>query len=716
MWPFMVLLPSILCASTPGTRSPLNDFQSLTATELRHLSHQPHDQGKSMDVEECAQLCNQLLDCRAFHYIPRNQRCQLLPWTQHSAQIELQKNVQYDLYQKKDYVRDCIVDNGISYRGTVATTAEGIPCQHWNHKFPTDHKYTPNARNGLEKNYCRNPDSDQQGPWCYTTNPKIRFQTCGIKTCQEATCFTCNGEDYRGSLDYTESGRECQRWDLQYPHRHPYKPNKYPDKSLDDNYCRNPDSSERPWCYTTDPQQEREFCSIPRCPLIGQQQPPPKHTTHSCFKGKGENYRGTANTTATGIPCQRWDAQTPHQHHFLPDNYECKDLRENFCRNPDGSEAPWCFTSRPGMRVAFCFQIKRCTDDIKTVTMKMESSTWAPLVRPGRGLSASTGPRRLLTSLSSHLPLIHSWKRISVGTQTEIDMVLGAILWTLEPHLTTVPSSPAVVTQRHPSWQPQVTQGLSSCLPAGSYPVLFEECGKREERRSKLLRVVGGQPGNSPWTVSLRNRQGQHFCGGSLVKDQWVVSALQCFSSCHGSLTGYEAWLGTLFKDPQPSDPGLQKIPLMQMVCGPPGSQIVMIKLERPAVLNSRVALICLPPERYVVPGKTQCEIAGWGETNGTGNNTVLNVARLWVLTNEECNIKHRGKVKKNELCTLSPLVPVGACEGDYGGPLACYTHDCWVLEGIIIPNRVCARPGWPAVFLRISMYVDWINKVIKLS
>lgn len=37
------------------------------------------------------------------------------------------------------------------------------------------------------------------------------------------------------------------------------------DKDLDDNYCRNPDGSERPWCYTTDPQVEREFCDIPRC-------------------------------------------------------------------------------------------------------------------------------------------------------------------------------------------------------------------------------------------------------------------------------------------------------------------------------------------------------------------------------------------------------------------------------------------------------------------
>lgn len=40
---------------------------------------------------------------------------------------------------------------------------------------------------------------------------------------------------------------------------------RYPDKSLDDNYCRNPDASPVPWCYTTDPEVERENCDISKC-------------------------------------------------------------------------------------------------------------------------------------------------------------------------------------------------------------------------------------------------------------------------------------------------------------------------------------------------------------------------------------------------------------------------------------------------------------------
>ncbi|NXA44304.1 HGFL protein, partial [Eudromia elegans] len=57
----------------------------------------------------------------------------------------------------------------------------------------------------------------------------------------------------------------------------------------------------------------------------------------------------------------------------------------------------------------------------------------------------------------------------------------------------------------------------------------------------------------------------------------------------------------------------------------------------------------------------------------------------------------------------------LAAPQGDYGGPLACLSHDCWVLEGVISPARVCARANQPALFIRVSLYVDWIHKVMRM-
>lgn len=45
-------------------------------------------------------------------------------------------------------------------------------------------------------------------------------------------------------------------------------------------------------------------------------------------------------------------------------------------------------------------------------------------------------------------------------------------------------------------------------------------------------------------------------------------------------LPGYTAMMGTLFRDPQEGEPGVQTIPLTKIVCGPSESQLVMLQLE----------------------------------------------------------------------------------------------------------------------------------------
>lgn len=42
-------------------------------------------------------------------------------------------------------------------------------------------------------------------------------------------------------------------------------------------------------------------------------------------------------------------------------SYFCRDLRDNYCRNPDGDSSPWCFTTDPSMRWDYC-NLKRCDD------------------------------------------------------------------------------------------------------------------------------------------------------------------------------------------------------------------------------------------------------------------------------------------------------------------------------------------------------------------
>ena len=97
----------------------------------------------------------------------------------------------------------------------------------------------------------------------YTTD--LVLFIAGVKECRSPGL----GKDYKGTVQKTVSGRNCQRWDKQTPHKHSNnKASRFPDSSLKNtnNYCRNPDNEPNgPWCYTMDKKKRWEYCSIPIC-------------------------------------------------------------------------------------------------------------------------------------------------------------------------------------------------------------------------------------------------------------------------------------------------------------------------------------------------------------------------------------------------------------------------------------------------------------------
>jgi len=76
------------------------------------------------------------------------------------------------------------------------------------------------------------------------------------------------GKGYRGLVTSTASGRACQKWTVDKPHKIDMEPSQ--ENGLGNhNYCRNPDGSEdKPWCYTMDPSpdKKKETCEVPECP------------------------------------------------------------------------------------------------------------------------------------------------------------------------------------------------------------------------------------------------------------------------------------------------------------------------------------------------------------------------------------------------------------------------------------------------------------------
>ena len=87
-----------------------------------------------------------------------------------------------------------LTDHGLTYQGRVSVTVSSvtknnIPCQRWDSHSPHSHTLDddslfPDGSVADAANFCRNPDDeDPEGPWCYTSDPAVRWQYCNVLRC-----------------------------------------------------------------------------------------------------------------------------------------------------------------------------------------------------------------------------------------------------------------------------------------------------------------------------------------------------------------------------------------------------------------------------------------------------------------------------------------------------------------------------------------------------
>ena len=68
---------------------------------------------------------------------------------------------------------------------------------------------------------------------------------------------------------------------------------------------------------------------------------------------KDEGYRGCQAQTRSGKTCQSWESQTPHGHKQVLGE-KGVEAGHNYCRNPDGEDTIWCYTTDPEKRWEYC--------------------------------------------------------------------------------------------------------------------------------------------------------------------------------------------------------------------------------------------------------------------------------------------------------------------------------------------------------------------------
>ncbi|XP_054903962.1 chymotrypsin-like protease CTRL-1 [Poeciliopsis prolifica] len=229
---------------------------------------------------------------------------------------------------------------------------------------------------------------------------------------------------------------------------------------------------------------------------------------------------------------------------------------------------------------------------------------------------------------------------------------------------------------------------------------------------NKIINGENAVSGSWPWQVSLQDKRGFHFCGGSLINKDWVVTAAHCqvWPSDHRVILGEHDRLSN-------SEP-IQIRTISKVITHPSFNSktlnfdIQLLKLSSPAVFDSRVSPVCLVSSRSRITSGTKCVTTGWGMTATSLIARYLQQTALPVLSTAQCRI-FWGDSSITDAMFCAGGSKMTSCMGDSGGPLVCESKGLWSLVGTVSWGTTDCNVYSPAVYVNMAYLRSWIDQTL---
>ncbi|XP_030225281.1 chymotrypsin-like protease CTRL-1 isoform X1 [Gadus morhua] len=249
----------------------------------------------------------------------------------------------------------------------------------------------------------------------------------------------------------------------------------------------------------------------------------------------------------------------------------------------------------------------------------------------------------------------------------------------------------------------------------------------RPQVREEGNKIVNGQnavSGSWPWQVSLQETSGFHFCGGSLINQNWVVTA----GHCRVTPGRHRVVLGE--HDRQSNAEQIQVISIARAITHPYyngqnfNNDVTLLRLASPARMSSRVSPVCLATPGSDPAAGTRCFTTGWGKTGhlpsphplplipSSASARYLQQTSLPLLSSTQCR-QYWGQNRITDAMICAGASGVSSCQGDSGGPLVCERSGVWSQVGIVSWGTSNCNVRTPAVYARVSYLRRWIDQTV---
>ncbi|KAF4116286.1 serine protease 27 [Onychostoma macrolepis] len=224
--------------------------------------------------------------------------------------------------------------------------------------------------------------------------------------------------------------------------------------------------------------------------------------------------------------------------------------------------------------------------------------------------------------------------------------------------------------------------------------------------------------GSWPWQTSIHSlSSGSYLCSGTLINKEWVLTAVDCV--LHNRVSDLVIYLGRLKQNG--SNPHEKLRTVIKVIKHPKynslDSSLALIQLSSSVTFTDYIKPVCLAAAGSIFVAGTDSWVTGWGLNEEIKFPDILQEVEAPVVDNIACNDAYGGIITEKLICAgFLDEGEKAPCVGDAGSPLVTKQGSLWIQSGVAVYSHYCAEPGYPAVYVRVSEYQDWISNYTSSS